>query len=199
LFENGTDPAFDYVNSCDYAQNTTYYGAQGVWNSCSRGFATGVTGNINILLQPQRLNYTSGPYLAYRSTSIFYLIELPNINPQAVSSIRILLLVNSTSAPLERCGSGSLKDLSDDIVTKFHFAPTCVDDPEELVNILCSGQENTPECTAAYMNAQQEQSRGILVWAIIGTCTSAVLLVAIIVLVVNIVRIRKQLQYIPIK
>jgi len=199
LLENGTEPAFDYHNSCDYAQNSTYYGSQGVWNSCSKAFASSVTGDINILLQPQQLYYTSGPYLAYRNTSIFKLIELPSMNSQAISNIRILLLINTTSAPLERCGSGSLKDLSDEILAKFHFAPTCVDDPEQIIDILCDGgQENTPECTAAYMNAHQE-SRSILVWAIIGTCMSAVLLVAVIVLVFNIAKMRKQLQYMPIR
>jgi len=198
-FVNGTQPAFDYVNACDYAQNASYYGSQGVWNSCSRYFATSVTGGVNVLLQPVRLYYNSGPFLAYRNTSIFKLIELPSMNTQTVTNIRILLLINTTSAPLEQCGSGSLKDLSDDIVAKFHFAPTCIDDPEKIIAVLCDeGQENTPECMAAYMTAHEE-SRSILAWAIIGTCASAVLLVAVIVLVFNIAKMRKQLHYAPIK
>lgn len=198
-YENGTPPAFDYQNSCDYAQNKTYFGSQGVWNQCSRSFAISAIGQVNVILQPQPLYYSSGPFLAYRNTSIFKLIELPSMDVNRVTGIRILLLINKASAPKEMCGDGSLKDLRNDIVAKFPFEPFCIDDPEKIITILCAdGQENTPECMAAYMTAH-EAPRSILVWAIIGTCTTVILLITVIGLVLTISKMRKQLQYIPIR
>jgi len=198
-YEDGIPPAFDYQNSCDYAQNSSYFGSQGVWNQCSRSFASTVSGKVNVLLQPQPLYYTSGPSLAYRSTSIFKLIELPSMDANLVTEIRILLLINKTSAPKELCGQGSLKDLRNDIVAKFHFEPLCVDDPEEIIRILCdSGQQTTPECMAAYMTAH-EASRSILVWALVGTCSAVVLLITVIGLVLTVIKMKKQIRYSPIR
>jgi len=202
---NDTSPDFDYENPCAYAKNSSYYGSQGVWNQCSYHFANNVQGNVTIILQPQQLFYGSGPYLAYRNTSIFYLIELPTMNTTLVSAITILLLANTTRAPNEKCGSGSLKDLHNDIYTKFQFLPKCVDDPNKIIDILCNdGQENTPECMAAYMTAHDtpvtpKDSRGLLVWAILGSCVSVVLMVAVVLLYINVVKLRNQLIYEPIR
>jgi len=203
---NGTAPSFDYKNSCQYVQNDTYFGSQGVWNQNSHYFASNVTGNITILLQPQMVFYDHGPVLAYRNTSIFYLIELPSMVPKAITKVTILLLANKTLAPEEFCVSGSLKLLRDDLVAKFGFEPECIDDPDKIIFILCDGgNESTPECMAAYMASHENppsdkggSNRGYLVWGILTTCISAVLLVAVVVLAANVVKM-KQNQYSPIR
>jgi len=204
-YENGTSPSFDYINSCNYSQSPGYFGSQGVWNRCSQGFAAGVSGAITILLQPQYLYYDHGPILAYRNTSIFAVIELPSMHPQQITQVTILLLANKTLASEEVCGSGSLKELQAAIVNQLKIEPSCVDDPEKIIGILCdNGNESTPECMAAYMTAHEtpdtkQNDRGILVWAIIGTSVSSVLLLAVIVLAYNLSKIKKQGQYFPVR
>jgi len=197
-FVNGTSPSFDYVNSCSYVRNDTYFGSQGVWNNCSQKFAENAAGKINVILQPQQLGFNTGPWMAYRNTSIFHLIELPAMNVSLITSIRILLLANTTRAPTEKCGSGSLLDLHNEIVAKFHFEPECVDDPEKIIGVLCDGgQDNTPECLAAYMTARDENRDGLsaratLVWAIFTTCLSAVLLITAIALAANLMKTKSK-------
>jgi hypothetical protein len=121
---------------------------QGLWQGCSKAFAQNVVGAVNVLLQPQPLFYTSGPYphfllllipsfclifrsyVAYRTNSVFATVELPNMNVSQVTSITLLLLINDQEAPSEVCGSGSLKTLSEQIFRKFNFYPTCIDEPK---------------------------------------------------------------------
>lgn len=177
-----------------------------MWNQCSHFFATNASGAITVLLQPQNLYYDHGPVIAFRNTSIFSMIELPSMNTSSITSITILLLANKTLAPDEICGHGSLVDLRNAIYTKFHFEPSCVDDPEKIIGILCQdGQEHTPECMAAYMTAHNTppddgiSRRELLVWAIIGTSASGVMLLAVIVLAYNVIKMRAQPQYIPVR
>lgn len=171
---------FDYTNNCLYPRNATYYGTQGVWARASQFFARSATGAITILLQPNRLNYNSGPYMAYRNTSVFYLVELPNINIAQVTSVTILLLANKTLAPGEVCGNGSLATLQTDIQAKFQFAATCIDDPKQIYNILCpNGSVATAECmsaTLAYSEAPPVSTAtqdAYFVWAIVMTIALA--------------------------
>lgn len=77
---------------------------------------------------------------------------------------------------------------------------------QKIIEILCDGgQDNTPECMAAYMAAHDTpapvapNNRGYLVWAIIGTCVSAVLAIAVVVLAANVVKMKNQTQYTPLR
>ncbi len=60
---------------------------------------------------------------------MFYTIELPSMNPAQVKSMTLLLITNTTAAPDEVCGRGSLIDFSAAVKAKLDFTPTCVDDP----------------------------------------------------------------------
>jgi len=197
-FVPNVPPSFDYEDSCDFVQNATYYGAQGVWKKCSQYFAAGVSGNITILLQPQPYVYGGGPYLAYRNTSIFAQIELPNINPAKVTAIRLLVITDTTNAPQEKCGSGSVNQLYADIVKKFNKVPECVDNPADVLAVLCLHQDdNSPECVVASSCTDNNSSdstdinRGLLMWAVMGSGTAAFLALIVVVLTVNVLHLRR--------
>jgi len=196
-------PRFDYNTPCVYPSNSTYYGTQGVWAQSSKRFAQGASGLITILLQPGRLNYNDGPYMAYRNTSVFYQVELPNIDKNQVTGVQVLLIVNLTQAPDEKCGSGSLVALAHDLKEKFGFAPNCTDNPLDIYELLCpDGATATAECLAATLAYNQydpeagAKERLYLIWAL----TASVVCAAMLVLVVYFaIRARRAGQYAEIK
>jgi len=180
---NANPPSFDYSSPCLYPSNATYYGTQGVWAQASKHFAQGAHGNITILLQPARLNYDSGPYMAYRNTSVFHQIELPNINASRVTDARVLLISNLTLAPNEKCGSGSLLTLAEDLKAKFGFEPECLDDPALIYDILCPDDNTaTAQCLAAALAREDNPNNATVyfVWALSTTIGCAALLVLVV-------------------
>jgi len=180
---NSNPPSFDFTDPCIYPSNSTYYGTQGVWAQCSKRFAQGATGKVTVLLQPTRLNFSSGPYQAYRSTSVFAQTELPSMNVTLVESVTILLLANYSIAPGEKCGNGTLSVLADVVKTKFGFSPTCIDDAQAIYKILCpDANTNTPECLAASLAVTQEsgtpkKEQVYLIWALVATVAAAAFIV----------------------
>jgi len=179
-------PRFDYTNPCLYPSNSTYYGTQGVWSQSSQRFAKGANGHVTILLQPAQLYYNDGPFMAYRNTSVFYQIELPNINAAQITGVDVLLIANLTLAPYERCGNGSMLDLEKDFTAKFGFKPKCIDDPLGIYLILCPDDNTaTAECLAATLayteyNINQTKQLIYFAWALSATICSAALLVLVV-------------------
>jgi len=180
-------PRFDYTNPCLYPSNSTYYGTQGVWAQSSKRFAQGAQGNITILLQPAQLQYKEGPYMAYRNTSVFSQVELPNINASRVTSATVLLITNLTLAPEEHCGSGSLITLQKELKERLGFEANCIDDPKEIYLILCPQDDTeTAQCLAATL-AYSETEPSLrtkehiyFVWALAASITVAALLVLVV-------------------
>jgi len=202
-YSNGTAPDFDYVNVCPFYSTGTYFGTQAIWQRCSQMFAQNAMGDINVLLQPTPL-YTNGPYLAVRNTSIFYTIEYPNLDVSKVTSIRLLVLKNTTYAPDEVCGSGTLQMLSQNIAQRFNFAPTCIDDSQQLISILCDGDAKTAaaECILAVFSHQSQPAPTtsplvIEKWALSTTVILTVAMVLIMSLVGYIYYTRSKLQSQP--
>lgn len=189
-------PAFDYIGPCVYNTNSTYYGMQSYWSQGSAHFAQGASGNISILLQPQPMvSGNTSVFMAYRPSSIFYQIELPNMNPTQIQNITVLLLRNESFAPGEVCGNGSLVDLQRDIMNKFGFNYTCIDDPTIIYNIFCPNGTTSGQCLAAtlvYTESLQKMLREkddkYLGWAIAVTVIAAVFFVVIIFLVASALR-----------
>jgi len=182
---DASPPRFDYTNPCLYPRNATYYGTQGVWAQCSQRFAAGASGHVSILLQASQLNYNSGPYLAFRNTSVFYQIELPSLNRSKVTNATVLLISNKTLAPNEVCGSGTLLELNDMMQKHLNFTPLCVDDPQKIYEILCpSDSTGTAQClaaTLAYSESQKQndkENRIFFIWAVGASAVALTLLFA---------------------
>jgi hypothetical protein len=116
------------------------------WGNASYHFATQTEGSATVFL----LAKEGG---AYRNSSIFSQIEVPNLNPNQISSFQIW--VKTSNVTLEACGLGSVATLYRDLVhrqirniTCFNNPTTidwlsCVNDPED---IFCQNAEQ-PECS----------------------------------------------------
>lgn len=186
-------PAFDYVGPCPYPSNDTYYGMQGVWSTTSALFAQGASGNISVLLEPQPQYRNSGVYQAYRNTSIFSQIEIPNMDTSKIQSMSILLLKNPTKAPDEVCGQGSLLVLQNEIYQKFGFNSTCVDEPGDIYDLFCPDGTSSAQCLAATLvytralvaSPEIEDDRP---WAIATTVLMAVFVLITLVLAALLIR-----------
>jgi len=182
---------YNYDSPCYYPSNDTYYGTQGVWTRASKAFAQGAHGSVYVLLQPSSIGGTPPVYQAFRNSSIFGQTELPNMNPGIVTDITILLLRNSTSAPNEKCGHGTLLTLERMIQTKFNFTPKCIDEHKRIYSLLCP--ENTAvsaQCLAATLVYAYETAHALdyHAWAIATTVLTGVLFVLVLVLVARMYR-----------
>jgi len=187
-------PAFDYVGPCPYPSNATYFGMQGFWSTTSALFAQGASGNISVLLEPQPLYRNGGLYQAYRNTSIFSQIEIPNMNTSKVQSIAILLLKNPTNAPGEVCGQGSLLVLQNEIYQKFGFNSTCLDEPGDIYDLFCPPGTSSAQCLAATLvytralAADSGSNDNDRPWAISTTVLMGIFFVIILVLAALLIR-----------
>jgi hypothetical protein len=176
---------YDYGTPCYYLTNDTYYGSQGVWTRASTMFAQGAHGSVYVLLQPASIGGNPPVYQAYRNTSIFGQTELPNINPNNVTDITVLLLKNSTLAPNERCGSGTLLTLVSVIQQRFNFTPTCIDEPQAIYALLCPrNTQVSAQCLAATLVYTYSTSspQSDFAWAVAATAVAGFLFLVVVVL-----------------
>jgi len=151
----GTDNSADleYSNPCYFPNNSSYYGMEPVWRRASKIFAQNATGNITVLLQP-RMDSSTGRFMAFRNSSIFASEELPNLNRNKIAHIKLLVVLDSANAPLEKCGSGSLLILKNLIFRNLGREPECEDKPKEWIKIYCRRDKYLPLCIAADMGLQ---------------------------------------------
>jgi hypothetical protein len=182
-------PAFDYSDQCVFASNFSYYGTQGVWTQCSALFATQAAGLVTVLLQPAPLNFgTAGSYMAYRNTSVFYNIELPSMNKTQITGVTVFLIKNTTLAPQEVCGSGSLVQLSHDVQAQLGIVPTCIDDPQVIRGIFCANNSKSETCVAlnslSPTGSSSSSNTSTLIWAAVLTAVAGVAIIAVVVLAV---------------
>jgi hypothetical protein len=103
-----------------------------------------------------------------------------------VSSVTALVLKNTTLAPKEHCGSGSLLALQDAVKAKFNFSLTCIDDPTELFILFCPPGVVSAQCMAASLVYQHETSNTInhQTWAISATVVAGVLFILLVVVII---------------
>lgn len=168
---NPDDPmsGFDMSSCSNYIRNVTggpYVDALGaLWEALSLNFAASSTGDVSVIFNanPTRLCYMSG--------SIFRSVEVPNMRPGEITSMNVMIVTNS-SAPNERCGSGSLAELKQDVIQKFgnNFNFTCQNDPPELTAIRCSFNPNQQVCTVQKSNCR---TQGYII-AIIGVAIGGI-------------------------
>ncbi|XP_072027784.1 ADP-ribosyl cyclase/cyclic ADP-ribose hydrolase 2-like isoform X2 [Amphiura filiformis] len=78
---------------------------QRFWPSASKEFARQATGKVYVALDAHRDT-------PFKNDSVFATIELPNLNPEKVTMVEILLVPDITSPDVgEKCGEGSMKEL----------------------------------------------------------------------------------------
>jgi len=186
---------FNYVSPCYYPSNSTYYGTSGVWTRASRAFAGGASGDIYILLEPASIGGTPPIYLAFRNGSIFGSVELDAMNVSKVDSITVLLLKNTTRAPEEKCGGGSLLILGDRIKAKFGYSMKCVDDPTTIYSMLCPQHTSSAQCLAAtlvYNYEIKKKADDHLIWAIITTVIAGVFFILSLFLLARVATLRNK-------
>jgi len=123
-----------------------YYGLAPVWREASRRFAAGITGEVTVLLQ-SRFDYASPNALpvTFRSDSIFATVELPTLDPNAVTNLVVLYLPGDRQYfGIENCNNGTLLALRQAVTAKFTDYATqyyCFDDIKLIVK-LCSNKTN---------------------------------------------------------
>lgn len=150
--ENDTE-GFNYVNCSNYCADNKWADLS-FWGLASQKFAQLVAGEIYVILNGSR---TDGRP-AYRNDSYFALFELPNFKRNgtyAVTKINILLLHAPDHSVVERCGEKSLIDL-ENFIRNNGFGYECIDDPDELLMVMCGDQWNARECQAARKALRKE-------------------------------------------
>jgi len=144
--ENLTD--FDTTTPCAFNGNVPvgYYGLAPVWREASRRFASGITGDVTVLLQ-SRINAAdpNAVPLTFRNESIFATIELYALVPENVTSVVALYMPGDRSyLPIESCTNGTLLQLKAAVLNRFSGYPTkyfCFDD-NKLILRICTDSTN---------------------------------------------------------
>ena len=110
------------------------------WFMASKTFASSVEGKFEGLFQP-------APTVFGRK-SMFETAEVPNLNADRISGPVTLNIVTRPEYPDEACGKGSVVDLEAAVraAVKPGTEVRCVDDPEQLIFIVCALDENSNEC-----------------------------------------------------
>ncbi|XP_033110312.1 ADP-ribosyl cyclase/cyclic ADP-ribose hydrolase 1-like [Anneissia japonica] len=111
------------------------------WDTASKSFASRANGEIAVLLSGSNADG------AYRNTSTFARIELPNLNPETISNVRIIVShdIGTTSPKHETCNDGSLLTLKADL-DKREIKYTCEEDEYQLMLVQCSSNPDAIEC-----------------------------------------------------
>jgi len=158
------EPGINYeecpeYDSCEGHANTLF------WQTTSREFARNVEGHLRVLM-----NGSASP--AYDKTTVFGSYELPNLNPSKVTKISVYVVHEIGMPELEKCGEGSLLQLEREIRAYGHNNFECVNDPGEIMMLLCVDKWSAPECElAAFDNGANNQHLSLLYNFVIFTMT----------------------------
>ncbi|XP_072033888.1 ADP-ribosyl cyclase/cyclic ADP-ribose hydrolase-like [Amphiura filiformis] len=156
------------------------------WQAASREFSRQATGKVSVALNAHR---DGG---AFRNTSVFATVELPNLNPDTVTMVEILLVPDITSTEEgEKCGKGSIKELERRLDVA-GLPWICTYDPLEFRYIQCTTLENPLEykaCRGDKQESQRAKEETIIVGAVLG----GVILILIIVVAILLVQSCKRL------
>ncbi|XP_065060048.1 ADP-ribosyl cyclase/cyclic ADP-ribose hydrolase-like [Rhopilema esculentum] len=145
------------------------------WQKASTQFAKNARGNINVLINGTRHDQNA----AYRNTSIFATVELPNLNPSAVTLVKILVGMDLDRKPRETCGHKSIKKLRNDIEAR-NMTVQCIDEPRIVFDILCTIYKNENSCRMIQKLQVREKGKTwmIVAYSCIGACLILLIIVA---------------------
>ena len=110
------------------------------WNAASLDFAKRASGYISIMLNGSR---TAG---AIFNGSTFFLYELPNLDSSRVKQLTVVLLHSPDQAVYETCYSPKTLGILEDAMAAKNIAYKCVDDPIDVVYLMCFYQPDSKQC-----------------------------------------------------
>ncbi|XP_063967319.1 ADP-ribosyl cyclase/cyclic ADP-ribose hydrolase-like [Lytechinus pictus] len=122
-------PGINY-DACPKFGSCTNETQAAFWGKSSKRFAGGASGDVTVILDGSR---TDG---AYRSTSFFRTAEVVNLDPAKVTSLTAYIVHNLDGTVTEKCITGSLLDLQEDITSK-GISFNCIDDPSITRHVQC--------------------------------------------------------------
>ncbi|KAK7486872.1 hypothetical protein BaRGS_00021843, partial [Batillaria attramentaria] len=82
---------------------------------------------------------------AYVADSFFGRYELPNLALKKVTAVQVLLTYSPGGQHSEKCDTGSLVDLKND-VTDRGIVFSCIQDPKDVKHLQCAEDADNPEC-----------------------------------------------------
>ncbi|XP_070538425.1 ADP-ribosyl cyclase/cyclic ADP-ribose hydrolase-like [Ptychodera flava] len=132
------DPGINYETCDGECRNKA---TEAYWGPTSAKFASLAEGKVTVLLNGSRAGG------AFRNTSFFTRYELPNLNPEKVTVVNVLVTHSLDVPVIEKCGVGSLKELEKKL-EEHKLKHTCHDDPEDIQHILCSANPGSRTCEA---------------------------------------------------
>lgn len=110
------------------------------WNAASIGFARQASGYVVSVLNGSRTNG------AMANTSTFYKYELPELNSNRVTHVKVLLLHTPDEPKYETCKKPkSLAQLEKTLKEK-NIAYSCEDNPEDILMLMCFQNPLSNEC-----------------------------------------------------
>jgi hypothetical protein len=153
-FNFTTCPSFDQVlNDGLMWVNMTYrFGAYAFWPAASRHFARQAAGAVSMLV------YSSNNRLIYRPPTreapgtVFATVEIYALNASQIDNFTLMVITNEVQSPRERCGMGSLANLTRDLTTIAGIPPSrifCHDDPDQVAHLLCVDDPTNEWCQFA--------------------------------------------------
>lgn len=110
------------------------------WNAASIHFAKQARGDATLVLNGTR---TFG---AFVNTSTFYRFELPNIDPNRVHKLKVLLLHDLDREKYETCREPKTLQNLKIMIEEKGIAYECEDDSFEIRLLMCSRSPNASEC-----------------------------------------------------
>lgn len=145
-----TTPSESCIDGIQYGQdcpesitNGTVRGCyNSFWSSLSARFAASTKAYVNVLMVPP-INSTT----VYSRNSIFSLHVIPNLNPNFVTNICLLMIKNRLMT--DSCKAGTVLNLYHDFKEQFEgktIPITCEDDYEKVHEYLCQQDPSAKEC-----------------------------------------------------
>lgn len=138
---------FGSFNATD---NQWYGAAAAFWSGASSAFARAASGHVQALLYGN----SSIGQPAFRPSSFFGTVEIPNLQPANIDSLTILLVQDLGVTPKESCTTGSLVNLTSTLLAR-GFQPSkilCEDDPDTVRHILCATASDVPTNACLFAN-----------------------------------------------
>ncbi|XP_038049946.1 ADP-ribosyl cyclase/cyclic ADP-ribose hydrolase-like [Patiria miniata] len=135
------DPGINYevcpgTDECDFAKGSV----DAFWAAASIYFGSNGNGNVKFMVNSNR------PGGAFQlENSYFAEFELKNMNSSKVSRVDIYIVTLIGEEPGDNCDSQSIKTLKSKL-TERGINYRCVDQPDEVLHILCADNPTTDAC-----------------------------------------------------
>jgi len=177
---------FNYV-SCSCHWNESQLGT--FWRAASVQFAKNARGVVHVLVNGTRRDGEP----AFRNTSTFAEVELPNLNAKEVKEVKIFVGVDLDIKPKEKCGKESIKTMQK-LIEQRDIKVKCFDDPRVVFFVLCTKYPRDHRCMTVLTRLFKD-SDNLKMWKIIAFCLIGACTLLIIILVTILCLKRKYSQF----